>query len=404
MSIDKNLFSKCVKFDDRRRKYCLDFSSLINKLILFDKVILDSPNFYEVNGLVEELGFEQTLSLLSSGILKFSCDLRITSQVAQNQHIISSKKTYPQGFYQIQYAFAAEQKIWISDNLKNIRHSELSKSKVKKLKLTVVESLDKNYLKDNIDLLKQTDEDLQFNRGVKVATLNVLKKEYSMELDSEIFDIKLHQVDKSIFKVETNLSDLCSLNETEIYKIVEKAVLGIGNFNLRMAEMNMHNALSCFMRDEIDLLKNRLEYIFFKKDDPNKLEANFDSILNLKRHPKIIAESNPKIDINKLMKVRQSDELKLFRNWLKDIEEVKEKEILQELNSIRAKLGVNLNTNTGKFLRLGMSTLAGLIPNIGMQASIPLSVLDNFLLDKVLPASPIVTFVDDLYPSIFKQH
>ena len=404
MSIDKNLFGRCSKFDSRKNAFSFDFSSLINKLLLFDQFVLYSPNLKEIPYLVDDLGFEATLCLLSSGALKIACEMRITAQVAQTQSISSSGRAYPKGFYEIQHAFVGKEKNWISEQLKNIGTSELSNKQIKKLKLAVIEALDKNYLQDNRHLLHQTNEDLASNRSINIATLKVLEREKNIRLKPEDFFIKLHQVDTSVFEVETNLEKIFSWEELELHKIVEKILLGVGNFNLRMAEMKLHNALSGFIDDEIDFVRDRLDSLLIEKFNPYQLEESFHRVLRLKKHPIIVSDSNPRIDIEKLFKVRQSDELKIFKDWLKDTEEKDDADILKELNNIRGKLGLSINSNPGKFIKLLVSTFSGLVPGAGISSSLSLGVIDTFLLDQLLPKSSIITFIDKLYPSIFTQN
>lgn len=78
-------------------------------------------------------------------------------------------------------------------------------------------------------------------------------------------------------------------------------------------------------------------------------------------------------------------------------------EIVEQLNDIRSKLGVFAQGDTGKASRLAISTLLGWVPGVGALAGLGLGAIDTFLLEKVLPYSGVVAFVDKLYPSIF-QH
>lgn len=99
----------------------------------------------------------------------------------------------------------------------------------------------------------------------------------------------------------------------------------------------------------------------------------------------------------------KSQELKVFREWLRKIDSVSDSEIVEQLNDIRLKLGVFAQGDTGKASRLVISTLAGFVPVVGAFASLGLGTVDTFLLEKILPYSGVVAFVDKLYPSIF-QH
>jgi hypothetical protein len=403
MDIYNNLFGLCSNPYSGDESNFFDLQSLINKLLLFDTFILYSPNLKEISYLVKAFGFEGTLALLSSGALRISCELRITAQVGQADFLVPGGKALPLGSYSVLYGFAADKKKWISDNLRNVGTTELNNNQIKKLKLGVVNAFDNNYLQDfDSKLLKQTNGDLASNRGIELSTAIALYKEKGLKVKPDNFSIKLHQIDDKIFEVETNLGDVFSLDEVEIHKIVEKAVLGIAGLNQRIAEMEVHNALSGFLENETPLFGDRLEFLL-QSLSPNKLETNLNRVLRLKNCPSIIPDSHQAVDVEKLLEVRKSQELKIFREWLRKIDAVNDSEIVDQLNDIRSKLGVSAQGSTGKASRLVISTLAGLVPVVGAGLGLGLGAIDTFLLEKILPYSEVVAFVDKLYPSIF-QH
>jgi len=400
--IYNNFFGLCSNPYSESKSNAVDLQSLINKLLLFDNFILYSPNLTEIPYLVKAFGFEDTLKLLSSGALKISCELRLTAQIAQTQCLVPGGKALPLGTYSVSYGFG-DRKKWISDNLKNVRLISLDNNKIKKLKLAVVDAFDNNYLQDfNSELIKQVNDDLASNRGIEVATAIALKKKKGLNVKTNDFYIKLHQIDEQIFEAETNLDKIFSFDEIEVHKILENAVLGIGGLNQRIAEMRLHNSLSGFLEDETPLFSDRLEFLF-QSINPGKLETNLNRVLRLKDFPNIISSSIQTVSIEKLLEVRKSQELKIFREWLRKIDNVNDSEIIEQINNIRSKLGVFAQGDTGKVSRLAISTLAGLIPVVGGFTGLGLGAIDTFLLETVLPYSGVVAFVDKLYPSIF-QH
>ena len=329
MNIHNNLFGPCSKLDLKSKSTVLDLQSLINKLLLFNKFILYFPELKEIPYLVEAFGFDGTLALLSSGALKISCELRTAAQIAQNEFLVPGGKALPLGTYSVSYGFAADRRKWISDNLKNVSMASLRKSQIKKLKKAVVDALDNNYLQDSgSDLLEQVSSSLANSRGIEKATAIVLDKERRIRVEPNDFLIKLHKVGERVFKVETNLDKIFSLDEAEVHKIVERAVLGIGLLDQRIAEMKIHSALSGFLEDESPLYGDRLEFLA-RSVDPNRLEADLNRVLQLKNSPSIISESPQKVNIQKLLEVRESQELKIFREWISEIDNVSDSEIVK---------------------------------------------------------------------------
>ena len=88
---------------------------------------------------------------------------------------------------------------------------------------------------------------------------------------------------------------------------------------------------------------------------------------------------------------------------MRKIDSVSDGEIEEQLNNIRSKLGVIVQGDNVKASKLLISTIAGSIPGIGTIAGLGLGAFDTFLLEKIVPYSGIVAFMDKLYPSIFKN-
>ena len=125
--MDKNLFGSCSSPTAKNERDFFDLHSLVNKLLLFETFILYSPNLREIPYLVHNFGFEGTLTLLSSGALKISCEVRIAGQTGQSDFLAPGGKSLPLGSYSVAYGYAADRKKWVSDQLKSIGTLDLSK-------------------------------------------------------------------------------------------------------------------------------------------------------------------------------------------------------------------------------------------------------------------------------------
>jgi hypothetical protein len=399
MNIQNNLFGLCSKPNSKNERELFDLQSLINKLLLFDKFILYSPNLYEVSHIAYTIGLDDTLTLLSSGALKLCPELRLVGQVAQTEGF---DKVLPLGHYRIMYGYAHSREEWISKQLQNIRVQGLKHAEFKRLKLAVVNAFENNFLQDSdSEFLRQTNEDLAHGRGLKKATSIALSKIRGIDIESKDFSIKLHQVGDQDFKVETNLSDLLNLDEIETHKIVESAVLGVASLNQRIAEMKIHNAISGFLEDESPLFGDKLEFILQSDAlNPNIIEKNFARVLQIREFPVIVSTDSQRVNIDRLFEVRKSQDFKAFREWIKEVDNKDDSEIIEMFNDIRSKLGIMAQGGTGKVTRFLVSTLAGFT---GVLPGLGLGILDSFILEKVLPYSGVVAFMDKLYPSIFQK-
>jgi hypothetical protein len=112
--------------------------------------------------------------------------------------------------------------------------------------------------------------------------------------------------------------------------------------------------------------------------------------------PRISPDS--RIDIEKLLKIREEPEALEFRSWLTNLDKCGDAEIQKRLNGFNAKLGIAAQTLAGKSLRFLVTTVAGLCPPVG----ISLSALDQFLWDRFARRSGVAAFAHELYPSVFR--
>ena len=70
-------------------------------------------------------------------------------------------------------------------------------------------------------------------------------------------------------------------------------------------------------------------------------------------------------------------------------------------SSIRNKLASLTSSTCGKAVRLAACTGLGLIPGYGTLLGMAAGAIDYFLVDRVLPRSGILAFLEDSYPSLF---
>src|SRR4029077_10564109 len=100
----------------------------------------------------------------------------------------------------------------------------------------------------------------------------------------------------------------------------------------------------------------------------------------------------------KLLRVRNSSEAREFRDWLGEIGCASDAEIKERVASLRTRAGLVTTSPAGKAMRFFVNTGLSLIPNLAVPALLT-GVLDQFILDRLLPRSGIAAFVNELYPS-----
>jgi hypothetical protein len=63
-----------------------------------------------------------------------------------------------------------------------------------------------------------------------------------------------------------------------------------------------------------------------------------------------------------------------------------------------------LHSESGKAIRLAMTTAIGLIPIVGTIAGATAGLVDTFLVERVFPSSGVFAFLGKIYPSLFEQN
>lgn len=133
--------------------------------------------------------------------------------------------------------------------------------------------------------------------------------------------------------------------------------------------------------------------------NPQTVEKQFERVIELTDVPDF--KPGQKVNIELLLRVRDSAECREFREWLPTLEDRTDAEIRDAVSAIRAKMALLASSAGGKLVRLAATTGIGLIPIVGPIAGAAAGAIDSFLIEKLLPRSGIVAFLSETYPSLF---
>lgn len=402
----------------------MDLTGLIRRLLLFDTYILQSIRLREFPAIVAGLGYGQTMELLSSNALKLHCDALTIGQVGQ---LAVSEARQRKGLLPLgSYSFAA-MKIPDREDTENllsasaqtatitpiIRNREeylhsclqelhtipsLSLKQVIKLKQRVVGALVTAPANRGGDSVRQLNEDLRAGSPIIAHFVqNSLNEKHDINIPLSQLEVRILPLDEMDFRVETNITGF-GLGTLAAHKVVEHALLGVGGLNQRVEEMRTYNAISGCIDAECPLFMHKLGFLL-ERCRPGAEEARFQRVLELRGLPEFLPAVD-KIDVSKLLSIRDSAEAREFRDWLAGIDSATDDEIRDRVGSLTAKVGNALQSKPGKAARFITTTGLGLFgPITGGIAG----VLDTFLVEKILPKSGIWTFLNKLYPSIFSS-
>lgn len=376
----------------------IDVASLLRRLILFDQVVIKSVRLRELPFLVRTFGKSGIITALEAGLIKLSCEF---TSLIENIEINGVSHVPPDHFSfgiveifdrekQLRSEFCGLQSI---PGLKNAQRAEIEEA--------AWNALVRPAQTFGADLQLQIESDLRRNTpALRASLIHVLKaQEIYEEARAPYIEMQVEETSPKIFRVRHNLTNALSIPLEHARSLVRRAVSGANGLNHRLAEMAAYSAISGFAEDEAPLLFGKLSGIIGPLN-PTETEEQFTRVAEIAG----IGEPLPgsMIDIDAVLEIRDSNECRAFKNWLDDAGSLSDEELAEIFTSLRSKLGLWLSKAETKMFRFAAVTGLGLVPGAVVPAAI-LSFVDNFLVEKLLPRSGIVSFLKSQYPSIYEH-
>jgi hypothetical protein len=164
--------------------------------------------------------------------------------------------------------------------------------------------------------------------------------------------------------------------------------------------MQTFQALCGTSPEDMPLLETKLG-VLIKEMAPEAQDEQFQRVIELAGMPAI--EPGTRIDIDKLLNVRQSAECLEFRQWLVNATARSDQEIAELVHGMRSRVGEAINSTPGKIVRFLATTAAGFTPGAGTVLGPALTALDTFLLGNVLRQPGPAAFISSQYASILAK-
>jgi hypothetical protein len=368
----------------------IDGELLLSRLLLFDEVVVDSANLGEVPYLAKMFGVAGLEELLNRSVLKL---------VSQKSSIITDIKM--NGQRKIPLLQFDEGLATSEDNEHNLgmkfrsllKITGLSNARREALEGVVRSKLIKPSPSYGTELLKQIRKDLTSNIELSKT---ILCHRYP-NVPFETLELQTHDLG-GMQRFETNLRTMLGITLEREHEMLAEVVKATGNLNKRIADMAEYDAISHFEVSEAPLLFGKIHSLVGQLN-PKFDEQAFLRVIGVTDIPKLI--ENRRIDVEELLKIKETDECREFRAWLATADCIDDEKLKRLLRGFRAKAASFIATNSGKLLRLGVNTGLGLIPGCGSLVALTEGVADSFLLEKMLPSSGVLTFLNNAMPSIF---
>lgn len=181
---------------------------------------------------------------------------------------------------------------------------------------------------------------------------------------------------------------------------VERGLLGLGSFNLRLARMKTHSALSGFQASDLPVMDAKLNFLAAQLD-PDVHEQRLERVIALADLPDVDPDPDVRdVELSRLLEITADPEVVRFRSWLRGIDSLADDDVRDEIHKIRDMVGRAVRSSPGKAVRLAVTTGLGItLPPAG----VALGALDTFATERLLAEPGPTAFLSRLYPSIYDK-
>ena len=398
MEIQQSVFGEIAQHEGARVD-SVDIGALVRRLILFDRVIIKSVRLRELPALVKAFGKTGLQDLLASGLLKLSYEpIGIVTDVHLN-----GVRPLPFEYFSFGISEAAERDELLQKEMGALRQvSGLKNQDRDAIEEAVWNSIVRPAASFGQDLLQQFDSDIRLNNpALKQSLLAPVSDALNRhDLALENLDVSVEETGHRTFRIITNLGRDFNLPPERSHCLLQSAVVAVSNLTMRFAEMEAYSAVTGFRESEAPLLFGRLAFLIAPQN-PATIENQFERVIKVAQIPDFTP--GQKVDVKKLLQLRDSPECRDFRSWLLSAQKMTDGEIREFAENMRSILGWLVQTPLGKSVRYATTTLIGLIPGLNLAASPVAGGLDAFAWDKLLPKSGVIAFLHDQYPSLYKD-
>ncbi len=395
-NLGRRLIGNSARFSADGEVVGIDVPGLVRRLLLFDQYVLFSVRLEEFPYLASELGFEGLRSLLEARILEVRCECVQIAQVGQSGFF--GDRILPHFSYKFNWIDSHDRKKYISGCLKGM--NEVPSFRLKEimvLKRLIVDSIKPLTQAVRLNFWPSVRSDLLNSQYVKEAVTFLLDHQFG--ITAREFELRVIEDDDTQFRVEHSLASSTTLAPEKIHRLIESALLGISSVAQSILEMDFYSALSGFNAADLPLFQSKLKGLA-RQVSTEANESAFTRVIELAG---IGIGADQRLDVEKLLEVRQSSEARQFRDWLQSCGTAEDRELLERVKSFRARIGLFASSGTGKGLRFLLSSGIGLVHGLPPAVGVGVSVVDAFVIDKIFPRCGIAAFVNESYPSIFEK-
>jgi hypothetical protein len=364
----------------------------------FDKYVLTSVRLQEFPILARQLGYGALRDLLDLKLIEIRCECLQLTQIGQSG--IFGDPVLPLFSYKFNWIDMHDREKYIHDCLQGMHQSSgLLHKEILKIKRCIVESIRQLPPEVRPSLFAPFRNELLNNAQLVRRSIELSITKSRRGTANLPFSLQVHEDAEDRYTVETDLADQLRIEPAEAHKIVEAGLLGLSALTQAVGEMKAYSAISGFRDEELPLFRDKLDLLTDAVSSSSK-ERDFQRVLTIAGIPEL--QDDKTLNIEKFAKIRESREAREFRDWLANIGSATDAEIHERVAGFKNTVGLFFSRPSVKTIKVLALAAAGFAPHAAIPVTI-LSLLDSFLLDRLLPRSGIAAFVNELYPSLFER-
>lgn len=382
----------------------LDLSSFVEAIVVFDKVLIDSSMLVE---LIRVTGVEGVLVLLEAGLLSVvggDPTAQATCDYKQPGFFSNRPLDRPLRFaFETIYSKSSSHgNPSVPERLSRELEGAIEKLGIDKKELAKLGDafLESMRVIDGEVLTPKDDfrNDINTNHELVAGVLtDDLAHRLNLPVFATNFYLRIEEVHDDIFQIDTNLGEIFGFAPEVAHEHLKTPFFEFTGTSLQLHRMRIVEAASGLTDAQAAITAKRADFLsrFMTESDRR---PTFTRVLQAVNAPDI--EQGVQLDVQALVKLRETDEAILFRDWIQGSHWMSEQETLDLVSGWNRRLGEVLDTGKAKAARWLVSTGAGLA--LGDVTGIGAGLLDSYL-SKLLPGTGPIAFVSRDYKAFVKK-
>lgn len=375
------------------RVVAVDLGTFVTRILLSETYVLQSVQANDISLLTQSFDQSGVLTLFQAGALKLFYDsftIGQTGQARADLNFRDNNKRLPLGSYSL-------------SEIRATNEDHIFESACKDLNPKLQDAVKANRILTPADFKSEVFGgfygDLRRNPSVLEAAVRHDLK--TRGIKARDLKLSIEETDPEDFRVKNNLVSAYGISEQMAHRVIERSILACADVIVRFAQMKTCEAVSGINEKDLPVLEAKFSAAA-------SFVQTYDGDKKFERVAKLTALQTPvfgetKVDAEKLLKIRESDDCRAFRDWLANTGSLSDKEIKDRIHSLNAQIRHAINSTPGKAVRFLVSVGLSYVPHTGGSVGLGASVIDAFIVERLAPKDAVFAFLSDLYPSVFKK-